>query len=455
MKHMNHMKKIISLLLILAMCFAMFACGDGTTSSDENKVIADGELKPIEGNPYGETASIYEERISFELEYQGVVNDCEKYILTAKNCDNYRDDISFSVLYSNLDDRYIKSSLNLQNLKDGFSVMLKSELIQKAFDNRGSNCLTLLAVDKSGMPIDPITGEGYADKKSLKIAWETYKTYCERPVELEKKIEAKVSDYNDFLRAYNLRWHEYPMTEEDHIDNVCYCIATGNFAWTNSINGSLPLQNISTIKVEIAGHMLNQQHEFCLVDGRYYIALKPGVESPLSPQDISTQIVEAYNVAKEIHDDLHLSGKIAAEMNQKQIAEVYSEYMQKYGAKTPEYFMGDNFPEDYDNPSVRIKYIVDDTAYGCLVNKSGACGSKAAAYNLLMNIEGIYTIGIHTEGHIVSYLFLDGKEYMCDWGNRWGLFTAEDVNAGKVGNIKFAEGENWLENVRQFYKDFR
>lgn len=126
--------------------------------------------------------------------------------------------------------------------------------------------------------------------------------------------------------------------------------------------------------------------------------------------------------------------------------------LQAYGATTPWYFRDINFPENYDNPKVRIEYMEEDTAYGCLVKKSGCCGSRAAAYNLLMNMEGINTIGLHTQGHIVSYLFLDGEEYMCDWGSRIGLFTEEDVNTPKANFIKF-EGD-WLDTVRDYYKNY-
>ena len=261
-----------------------------------------------------------------------------------------------------------------------------------------------------------------------------------------------VPDYAGLITAYSLKWHENPVKNDDHIDNICYCLATGNFEWTNNSAGGLQIPDISEIKVEIAGHMLNQKHIMCFRQGKYYIALAETVVSPITPQKISNQIIEAYKAAKNINTELHANGKIKASMTQKQIAEVYSSYLQSYGARVPENFKGSNFPDNYDDPAVRINFTEFDTAYGCLVNKLGNCGSRAAAYNLLMNMENIKTVGLHVEGHIVSYLYLDGEEYFCDWGNGIGLFTVDDVNSGgKAKNIIW-EG-TWLDDIREYYRD--
>lgn len=267
-----------------------------------------------------------------------------------------------------------------------------------------------------------------------------------------KAAVGAVPDYAGIIKAYGLKWHETPVTQDDHIDNLCYCFATGNWEWTHDAKGELNLPQIVDIKVELAGFILNQPHTFCYKNGRYYICIDQTATSPLSPEDISMQIVKAYEAAKKIYDEMHAKGKVTSSMTQKQIAEAYSNYLQSYGAETPWYFKGDNFPENYDDPSVKILYMTEDTAYGCLVKKQGACGSKAAAYNLVMNIEGIKTIGLHVEGHIVSYLLVDGEEYMCDWGNRVGLFTEDDVINSRRG-IRIIFDTARLEFVRNYYQN--
>ena len=56
------------------------------------------------------------------------------------------------------------------------------------------------------------------------------------------------------------------------------------------------------------------------------------------------------------------------------------------------------------------------------------CGGRAAGFNLLMNIEGINSVGLGVRGHIASLMIVDGKELANDWGNRHMLLPLSDFN---------------------------
>ena len=69
------------------------------------------------------------------------------------------------------------------------------------------------------------------------------------------------------------------------------------------------------------------------------------------------------------------------------------------------------------------KSVEFDSAYACLVNKKAACVGRAAAFNLLMHLEGISAQGVGgrikgtNSGHVLNRVILDGETYYCDWGN--------------------------------------
>lgn len=72
-----------------------------------------------------------------------------------------------------------------------------------------------------------------------------------------------------------------------------------------------------------------------------------------------------------------------------------------------------------------------DSAYAALIDRKADCVGKAAAFNLLLNTEGIAAKGVTgsfhgTEsGHTLSRVVLDGEEYFSDWGNHRQLGTQE------------------------------
>ena len=122
-------------------------------------------------------------------------------------------------------------------------------------------------------------------------------------------------------------------------------------------------------------------------------------------------MLAALDKALEIRDTLHSSGKIKAGMTQLEIAKAYETYL-----------FGLNVQNGIgkSDPSC-IEY---DTAYAALINRKADCVGRAAAFNLLMHVEGISAQGVGgsfhgTEiGHVTSRVVLDGEEYFSDWGTR-------------------------------------
>ena len=416
------MKKVISIILILAMIFSFASCGQSKTINSDSIV----------------------------LKYNNCDIEADKLVrintsLRIVPAYDGKDNESYNVYCYTGDVYHLCGSYSLGVLKEGIDIGVDYTL---AKNSDFEVCFVVSQQDANKIADIEQYSKNLADQWTL--------TYCEEPVELEKKIAAKVSDYDDLIRTYQLQWHEYPVTEDDHVDNICYCLVTGNFEWTYDATGILTLPEIKSLRVDVAGHIINQDHFFCFRDGKYYVGLNRMATSPLTPSDISEQNVEAYIAARKIYDELHSTGKITDQMTEKQIAEVYSDYLQAYGVGIYDFNNGDiNHPDNNDNPNVSIQYMVLDTAYSCLVNKVGSCASKAAAYNILMNMEGIYAIGLGVMGHIVSYMKLDGDEYYCDWGNRIGLFIEEDVNSNRV-NIQWrVNSGDWLGVVREYYEEHK
>lgn len=132
--------------------------------------------------------------------------------------------------------------------------------------------------------------------------------------------------------------------------------------------------------------------------------------------ELYKQQMAALEAALTIKAELHENGKITQEMTQKQIAQVYYDYLCGMGVRTG------NGSDDARKKGLCVQW---DSAYACLVNKKADCGGRAAAFNLLMHVEGITADGVSGEtrggGHIISRVMLDGEQYFCDWGNKKGI----------------------------------
>ena len=139
----------------------------------------------------------------------------------------------------------------------------------------------------------------------------------------------------------------------------------------------------------------------------------------LTPEQIYEQQLIALDAAIEIKNSLHEQGKIKDNMTEKEIAEVYYNYLDRLDVKSSNI--------NAKNPGPRtVEY---DSIYACLINKRADCVGKAATFNMFMHLEGISAYGAtgHVkgsasyDGHILSLIILDGEEYFCDWGTDSGI----------------------------------
>lgn len=223
-----------------------------------------------------------------------------------------------------------------------------------------------------------------------------------------------------------------PLTEEDIIEDVRWCFFTGNYG-LNFVYASkedamkavelFDLKEICNRYPELMGFYSNSNYRCDVVqnsEGQWVMTLV--VPDPsLTPEKLFKQQREALDAALALRDKLH-TRKIKAGMSQKQIVQVYYSELSKLRVRPS------SEGPDAKNRQVYMQY---DSAYATLVNRKADCVGRAAAFALLMNIEGIPTQGISgrlnsvKSGHVLNMVIADGNEYVCDWGNKIPLQTVE------------------------------
>ena len=224
----------------------------------------------------------------------------------------------------------------------------------------------------------------------------------------------------------DIHWISHPTTPEDVTHNILYSFLIGNYelnfpretGWLHK--EKINIQDLSHVYPDLMGAYANfdttQYINTTLTPGRPLTSTKyekRGVSPSLSTQEIYGNQLAALDKALEIKASLHNSGKITNGMSELQIAKVYYGYLSKLrlsssGGRTA---------------AAQGKSVEYDTAYACLVNQSADCVGRAAAFNLLMHVEGISAQGVAgsikgtDSGHVLSRVVLDGTEYFCNWGS--------------------------------------
>lgn len=156
------------------------------------------------------------------------------------------------------------------------------------------------------------------------------------------------------------------------------------------------------------------------VDGTYNYFLEHG-----SLKKIWEQNNEAIKVARKIKSELHSSGKITDGMTQKEIEYEYFKYMREKYVPEIEYVFEDNTP--------------GSTAYGCLVEKKCNSVGRAAAFNLLMRLEGIRSISVPmVDNSHANLMLLGGEFWISDFGDKGGSLWSSDYD--KLVNYRFVRG---------------
>ena len=273
------------------------------------------------------------------------------------------------------------------------------------------------------------------------------------------KVKAAAKDAKYYGLDESIRWIAEPKTTEEFFNNVYCCFLTGDYSLYNltvhdEANAKRFIDNLARSIHDMAANNPQLMGAFCNgrikygfystrgANGYFRANMDLGIQNAsLTNEEIYRQQNEAMEAAYAISKQLHDSGKIKEGMSQKEIAQVYYDYLQKLGVKVGDVGFGAK------NPGENMKY---DTVYSCLVQKSANCMGRAAAYNVLMHIEGIsaQSVQCHSIGapegndHVLNRVVLDGVEYVCDWGNKLPLQSVESASS------KYEFFEPSLEAVR-------
>ena len=133
--------------------------------------------------------------------------------------------------------------------------------------------------------------------------------------------------------------------------------------------------------------------------------------SIFSDQIFSSARRETLQRAIEVHDQLWQNGTIRGGMSEYEKARAYFTWI------------CENCAYDYRADDTSVSH----SAYSVFFMGSAVCDGYAAAYNLLLKLEGISCGTVSTEDHIWTVAELDGKTYHIDptWGDQTGAIRYE------------------------------
>ena len=245
----------------------------------------------------------------------------------------------------------------------------------------------------------------------------------------------------------DIKWIANCQTMEEMDNNILYSFLFGNYSLNFTQHPFMnqtalearrflreSIDNLSTTYSALMGAYTNHRPGCGITEKNVLFIDFP--KSSLSIETVYAQQLEALDKALEIKESLHQSGKIKASMSEKQIAQVYYDYLSNMRVER-----GGGSEAASEGRSAEY-----DTAYACLINKKADCVGKAAAFELLVHLEGISAHGVGGQmkvggGHRISRVVLDGKEYFCDWGNKkcitqdvssWFEFDEESLEAARA-----------------------
>ena len=160
-------------------------------------------------------------------------------------------------------------------------------------------------------------------------------------------------------------------------------------------------------------------------NGQYcvYISAK---NAKLSNEEIFSNQKKAVARVKEIAKEMREKGKIKEDMTQKEIAQVYYEYVSNAKVGHLE-FSGNELESGI--------CMTEDTPYAFLFDRMASCLGHTATYNQFLHYEGIQAYGASNwfgqvegeNGHIISYIICDGQEYFTDTTNQLPLMDQKSI----------------------------
>ena len=226
----------------------------------------------------------------------------------------------------------------------------------------------------------------------------------------------------------DIKFAAKPETISDVDNNILYSFLFGNYSLNYKYN-YLPIigegkNGANTIQKRVKA--LGQSYpELAGVFTNTFVGCGYGEDhlfidfpqASLTIETIYEHQIQALAAAQKIKAALHEQGKVTDSMTQKEIAQVYYDYLGELGVKA-------GGSEEAAKQGKSVEY---DSVYACLVNKKADCVARAGAFNLLMHLEDISAQGIHGQMkgqstfHVLSRAVLDGEEYFVDWGNKKGI----------------------------------
>lgn len=262
----------------------------------------------------------------------------------------------------------------------------------------------------------------------------------------------------------DIQWIEKPQSEAEIENNILYSFLTGNyhfrfdnltpeqgdwlFGQIASRDGGKPyIKRLACSYPELAGALANVfagcgNYVQADGDGYFFIDFPQLKKTEITDELLYQQQAEALDAALAVSRKLHEDGTITDTMTQWEIAWVYYDYLRDLDVQVG------NGNDIVGTGGTALL----DSAWACLVNKKADCVGRAAAFNLLMHIEGISAQGVRgsfrntDSGHVLSRVILDGKEYFCDWGNNKGILPQNEFE--KEWNFVFdAESLAYARNL--------
>lgn len=291
-------------------------------------------------------------------------------------------------------------------------------------DVNASTC-KLFLVDENGAPLCASAQSVYRAGYDME-AWRKY--YVES-VAAYYGVEDLIRDYNPSVS---------PSRPEDVEAAVVYAYLTGNYSLNFVYDTKEEAKEARDLLwppemkwlwnryasfmgfySNISGSWRVQERE----DGKFVFFID--VETPaLTEDELFEQQQTALNTALALKDALYAEGTLNNAMTQREKVIAYYNYFVSLNVQ-PSGIGGNS-----DN---RGQYMCYDSAYACLVNKKADCVGRAAAFDLMMHLEGIPSFCAAGEiagtqsGHVLNAVYVEGKDYICDFGNHYPLQTVEEA----------------------------
>ncbi len=374
--------------------------------------------------------------VPFSFTYCGDGTDCEYYLIKIDDSYTASEENAFQVYYGD-NDKTMQSALSsvysLAEMKKGITVSLSYYIISlhkeaKADDYGVMSIVQIDAVPKVVGKTATITSTFYNEKAK------------KSPVAFKSNVDGEI--YDKLAVAYGmfdgLELIEYPETDGEYINNFMYLFMRGEWEYDKSsfypADADWVFYDFEIFKTSFLCYLDTISYPLSVYakDGKFYVLTK--TNNPIfTPQEIVNRQIEVYEEALVIKNEIRKAGLITDRSTDLEKAIAYSKFLYTY-------IYGNNKRETPTAVNSNgTLYLMEYTGpYTIFFHKMGLCAPHEAAYSLMMHMEGIACYGLHvaskgehiTGSHFVSYFVAEGKEYICDWGNGYGVLPVDEMDPG-------------------------